>query len=133
MELVDRLVVVAIDDSRIQGLWIEGDNQKSLRRPFDKATIHAMANEPDFQPLVDGWEELITSTGCALENSVWSDTRRNARQLVAKISIGDDSSDSIKVTFVLECAAFLAKRPRKAVVPLVDKTNHLTHVMDFSG
>ena len=129
-DFLDALVPVATEDTRIQALWIEANKHPALRRPYaPEVTVHAVANEPDFQPLVADWESIVRSlTG--LDTPAWSDTQRNARQLDGALDLGGDTARA--TTFVIECAAFLAKRPRKAVVALVDKTNHLIHVMDFS-
>jgi len=132
VELANRLVDIVIEDPRIQALWIEADSQQALRRPFGPVTIHAVASEPDFPALVGAVEEILIQTGAEVENPRWSDTPRHARQLDAEVALEVDGNRLVEgVTLVIECAAFLAKRPRRAVVPLVDKTTHLTHVMSF--
>lgn len=129
-ELVDGLLPLVIDDDRVRALWIEAPRLDVARRPYGVVTIHAVADEPDFPSLVDTWEERIGRVA-TLENAAWSDTTPNARQLDATLELEKRSLRG-PVCFVLECSAFLAKRPRQVVVPLLDKTGHLTHVMDFS-
>lgn len=126
--LLDSLISLASEDSRVRALWIEAGEAASLRRPFANVMVHAFADEPDFPDLVDSWEGILASI-TQLGTTSWSDTVRKARQLDAELRIGNSFRP---LTFVLECAAYLAKRPRRAVVALVDKTGHLVHVMDFS-
>ncbi len=134
VELVDRLIDVAIDDDRFRALWIEADDRKALRRPFGPVTIHAVADEPDFPALVAAIEGILAGVGATVKNAAWSDTNRNARQLDATVELAlDGHRVEGAIRFIVECSAFLAKRPRRAVAALVDKTNHLIHVMDFSA
>ena len=133
VELVDRLVDAVIDDDRVRALWIEGKTQKELRRPFGRVTVHLDADEPDFPGLVGDLENILALVSARVDAARWSDTTRKARQLDTSIELQTEEGPfQGEVTFVVECSAFLAKRPRRAVVPLVDKTTHLTHVMDFS-
>ena len=133
VELVDRLVDAVIDDDRVRALWIESETPKELRRPFGRVTVHLDADEPDFPGLVGDLENILAGASARVSAPRWSDTTRNARQLDASIELQtDEGRHQGNVTFVVECSAFLAKRPRKAIVPLVDKTTQLTHVMDFS-
>lgn len=126
--LVDALISRALEDGRVRALWIEAEKPARLRRPFGDITIHAVAAEPDFPGLVESWEGVLASI-TELKETRWSDTVRRARQLDATLELGGSPRT---LTFILECAAYLAKRPRKAAVALVDKTGHLLHVMDFS-
>jgi hypothetical protein len=127
---LDALVPIATEDVRVQALWIEANERSSLRRPFGTdVVIHAVANEPDFGPLVASWESIVTRLS-PIAVPTWSDTQRNARQLEGQIQLAGGETRAIR--FVIECAAFLAKRSRHAVVALVDKTQHLIHVMDFA-
>lgn len=133
VELVDRLVDAVIEDDRARALWIEGETLQQLRRPFGRVRVHLDADEPAFPELVEGLENLLSGISVKVSAPRWSDTIRNARQLDASIEIQTDGDPlQGEITFVVECSAFLAKRRRKAVLPIVDKTTHLTHVMDFS-
>jgi hypothetical protein len=132
VELVDRLVDPVVADTRVRALWIEGESPRALRRPFGRVAIHLVADEPDFPALTGALEGLLARAGVELANPRWSDTRRHARQLDARAAL-DAGGVRLAgdVTIIVECSAFLAKRPRRADFPIVDKTGHLTHVMDF--
>jgi hypothetical protein len=108
---------------------LEADDARSLRRPYGEVTVHAAADEPDFLPLVAAWEGILAGLADTAR-PVWTDTVRNARQL--EIDASGRTGKAERLRFVIECSAFLAKRRRRAVVALVDKTHHLLHVMDFS-
>jgi hypothetical protein len=130
-ELIDRLIAVAIEDRRIRALWIEAETPRELRRPYGRVTVHAVADEPDFQSLAGDWERILArGAGAGVRDPRWSETPRSARLLEAEIAI--EGLGSAPARFVIECSAFLAKRPRRSVVVLADKTGHLLHVMDFA-
>jgi hypothetical protein len=131
VDLVDRLIAAAAEDARVRALWIEGDSMPALRRPFGRVAVHAMADEPEFPALVAAWPGILERSGADLSKARWSDAPRNARQLDAEFRLRGLSGAAVPLTCVIECSAFLAKRPRKAVLPLVDKTCHLTHMMTF--
>ena len=128
-DFLDELVVFASDDARVRALWIEALERKALRRPYGGGVrVHAVADEPDFNDLVDSWDEIVGRIA-PVNSPRWGDTERTARQLDGRLAFDGGERET---AFVLECSAFLAKRPRQAVVALVDKTGHLIHVMDFA-
>lgn len=123
-DVADRLIDWAIGDERVRALWIEGDSLEEIRRPYRKLRLHVAADEPAFPALVAG-------LGAALEMAAGAkilrvgETTRLAKELTLR-------SGSLELTLIAEQTNLLAKRPRAEVAPLVDKTGHLTHVMDFS-
>jgi hypothetical protein len=121
--MVDRLVKAASADGRVKALWLEGGTLAELRRPYRRLEVHLASDEPDFPSLAAELEGFIGAGG--LTSPRWSDVPRFARQLEGLL-------EGFPITAVLEKSSLLAKRPRSAVVPLVDKTGHLCHVMDFS-
>ena len=124
-DLVDLIINWAIDDARVKAFWIEGESLRALRRPYRNPRLHLCADAPAYPPL-----EAELSTGLAaipgVQVSGVSETPRLAKQI-------DMKAAGVNFTVVVEQSHLLAKRPRTEVVPLVDKTGHLTHVMDFSG
>lgn len=121
---VDRLVLAAAADARLRAVWLEGATLPEVRRPYTRLEVHLACDEPDFPAVVAGLEALAGGLG-TLTSPRWSDVPRFARQL-------DCLLDGAPATLVLEKSSLLAKRPRAVVVPLVDKTGHLCHVLDFS-
>jgi hypothetical protein len=118
------MVEAAISDPRIRALWLEGASPAELRRPYRRLEVHLACDEPEFAALLGELERLVAGAS-RLESAVWSDVPRLARQLAGLL-------EGAPVAAVLEKTSLLAKRPRQAVASLVDKTGHLTHVMDFS-
>jgi hypothetical protein len=123
-DAVDRLISAASADDRIRALWLEGATQMELRRPYRQLRVHLACDEPHFAAL-EGEVERMLAGPAALAGPRWSDVPRFARQLEATL-------EGQPVTLCLEKSSLLAKRPRAAVLALVDKTGHLPHVMDFS-
>jgi hypothetical protein len=123
-ELADRMVTWAVDEPRVRALWIEGDSQADLRRPYRALRLHLAVDEPQFPALVAELGSVFARVLGAKTLSV-ADTRRLAKELTLE-------AHGLDLTCVAEQSNLLAKRPRAFVAPLVDKTGHLTHVMDFS-
>jgi hypothetical protein len=121
---VDRLVSRVTADQRVRALWLEGDSLKEVRRPYRRLEAHLACDEPDFPAVLADMESLIAPPE-SLAAQRWSDTPRFARKLEALL-------EGLPIAVVIEKTSLLAKRPRSAVLPLVDKTGHLCHVMDFS-
>jgi hypothetical protein len=123
-EVVDRLISAANSDPRVCALWLEGASLSDLRRPYRQLRVHLACDEPNFSALEGDLERIVAGPG-SLSAPRWSDVPRFARQLEATL-------EGEPVTLCLEKTSLLAKRPRAAVLALVDKTGHLPHVMDFS-
>ena len=123
-EIADRWIDWAAREEKVRALWIEGSTLKEVRRPYSKLCLHVVADEPLFPALL---ADLTDSIDRIVEAKVLrvTDTTRFAKELLAK-------TGSLEFTIIVEQSNLLAKRPRNEVVPLVDKTGHLCHVMDFS-
>lgn len=123
-DLADRIIDWAANDSRVKALWIEGDTLPELRRPYRTLRLHLAADEPDYPSLA---AELCAGFLCIPGCKVLAvtDTRRFAKELALE-------AGGLPFRLIAEQSNLLPKRPRAEVIPLVDKTCHLTHVMDFS-
>lgn len=124
-EIADGLIAWAIGEDRVRALWIEGESIGDLRRPYRKVRFHIAADEPAFPGLVADLEAALESAARAKVVRT-ADTRRMAKELVLR-------AGGLELSLIAEQTNLLAKRPRSEVAPLVDKTGHLTHVMDFSA
>ena len=122
--IADRLIDWAIQEERVRALWVEGGSLDEIRRPYRKLRLHVAADEPAFPGLVAGLPAALETAVGAKVLRV-GDTPRLAKELSLR-------SGNLELTLVAEQTNLLAKRPRAEVAPLVDKTGHLTHVMDFS-
>ena len=122
--IADALVAWAIDEERIRGLWIEGAAPGDVRRPYSRLEAHLAAEEPSFQGLVEA-TALFLERDLGAEVVRASDAVRFAREFAARL-------EALSFTVIVERTPFLAKRPRAEVTALLDRSGHLTHVMDFS-
>lgn len=131
-EAADRLIDLAVHDPRVRALWIEADAAVKLRRPYSALEVHAALDEPDFPGFVAELEGLL-GDAFAVRVLARSDTQRHAKQLDLELSNPAMAGAPLGVRFIAEQSYLLAKRPRAYVVPLVDKTGHLPHVLDYSA
>ena len=124
-EIADKLIDWAVNEPRVRALWIEGGQLADLRRPYRALRLHLAADEPVYAGLAQGIAEGLAYLPTAKLVSA-ADTPRFTREFT--FLAGDQM-----FTLIAEQSYLLAKRPRVEVIPLVDKTGHLTHVLDFSG
>jgi hypothetical protein len=129
--IADRLVDLAVQEGRIRALWVEADALRELRRPYAKLEVHLAADEPQFPGLIADLEKLLGGV-LRVENRGVREAQRFARQFDLRLSEKGAAAPGLPLALIVEQTSLLAKRPRAHVVPLVDKTCHLTHVMDFS-
>ncbi len=126
-EIADQWIDWAVSEPRVRALWIEAEDVKLLRRPYASLRMHLAAEEPDYPSLlVDLSRSTVKLAIPGLRVASVTDTPRFAKEL--KLGARDRV-----FTLIAEQSYLLAKRPRAEVVPLVDKTGHLTHVLDFSA
>jgi len=123
-DVADRLLGWALSRCDVRALWLEGGSLEEIRRPYGRLAVHLAADEPDFQAIVVALREgLPALLGARITSE--GEARRFAREF--RLEAGD-----LAWMLIAERTSMLAKRPRAHVVPLLDRTSHLTHVMDFS-
>lgn len=123
-EIADHLIEWAVREDRVRALWIEAATLRELRRPYAALDVHLAADEPVALQVLALLEEEVP----CLQGS-----RVAARREVPRFASEHDveaGGQTFRLT--VEQSHLLAKRPRAEVVPLVDKTGHVMHVMDFS-
>ncbi|HVR74498.1 MAG TPA: hypothetical protein VMT52_09210 [Planctomycetota bacterium] len=123
-EIADKLIDWATTHKAVRALWIEGADPRALRRPYGNLELHIAADEPDFPALLEEVSAGLPPLPGSRVLSV-ADTQRFAKELAVE-------AGGSRFLLIVEQTNLLAKRPRAEVVPFVDKTRHLTHVMDFS-
>lgn len=123
-DIVDRLVDWATEKEILRALWLEGESLTAVRRPYPGLEVHLCADEPAYPQLFAALEDDLKSVVGANVVEV-ADTQRFAKWLDCQI--GD-----LKFAVIAEQSHLLAKRPRAEVIPLVDKTGHLPHVLNYS-
>ncbi len=122
--IADRLLEWSLGEPTVRALWIEGGTLPDVRRPYRQLEAHLGADEPDVSTVVDKLPGALKEIlGAELVGT--ADVPRLAKEL--RFSKGD-----LAWSVIVERTSMLAKRPRARVVALLDRTGHLTHVMDFS-
>ncbi len=123
-EIVDSLVDWAVEHELVRALWIEAASLAGIRRPYKTLEMHLCADEPEYPQVIRGLpEELERVVGAKILS------RRDTERLAQEFSL---STTALEWTLIAEQSNLLAKRPRAEVVPLVDKTGHLPHVLNYS-
>ena len=122
--VLDALVEWATKESLVRSLWIEGATLRDVRRPYTSRDVHVCADEPAFPELLEALPKALQNTidGEVVEIT---DTERFAK--CHEVRAGEHA-----FSLIVEQSNLLAKRPRAEVIPLVDKTTHLPHVLDYS-
>ncbi|MBI4603007.1 MAG: hypothetical protein HY721_13700 [Planctomycetes bacterium] len=123
-EISDRMVAWAVGEPDVRALWIEGAAIAQLRRPYRSLELHLAADEPAFPRVVAALSQGLPWIPGARVLAI-AETRRFAKEIALE-------AQGLPFTLIAEQSYLLAKRPRAEVVPLIDKTGHVTHVMDFS-
>ena len=123
-DIVDHLVTWVASDDRVRALWLEANRPAALRRPYGGLDIHLSVDEPQYPEVL---AELTAGLACLPGSQVKNveDTDRFAKCLQVEV-------EALRFTLIAEQSHLLAKRPRAEVTPLVDKTLHLPHVLDYS-
>ncbi|MCI0341188.1 MAG: hypothetical protein L0216_08545 [Planctomycetales bacterium] len=124
-EVLQRWVDRVLPDVRVKALWLEGETPRALRDPRPPLDLHAAAEEPDFAAVFTGHEALLAAAG-PVEAHRDGPAAPDARECRARIrGLGE-------VVLTVERMSLLAKRPRAAVTPLVDRSGKLRFVLDYS-
>lgn len=122
--VVDDVVQWALSREDVRAVWIEGHHRASVRRPYEDIELHIAVDEPDFNTVLDALSKSPEGMAGSVVGDV-SETHCRALQLQLE-------AHGVKWTLILERTSMLAKRPRAYVATLLDRTGHLTHVMDTS-
>ena len=123
-KIVDGMVRWAISEMDVQAIWLEGSLPVDIRRPYETLDVHVAVDEPCFSRILTTLPSVLADlTGASIEEATDTPCR-------AKLLRVTDSGASWPL--ILERTSMLAKRPRAHVATLLDRTGHLTQVMDTS-
>lgn len=121
-----RLTDAAVADERVFACWTEGETPQGCFPPFAGAVdLHVGTPEPFFDALAADHVKLLSAGGRVASHRD-ADAPVNARACAAELEGG------LRVTLTIERMSLLPKRPRAFIAPLVDKTQQLRYVMDYS-
>lgn len=124
-DIADAWILWALAREDVRALWVEGAVAEETRRPYPVLELHVAADEPSFPGLLASVQAAARDRlGAELVSCV--DAVCRARELRFR------QADGRTWALFAERTSMLPKRPRAHVAPLLDRTGHLTHVMDFS-
>lgn len=124
--LVGKLLGAAVEDGRLSCLWLEGGSVEEALHPSGPLAVHAAFEDPDLADFFRTHASFLRSAGQVLSHE--DENAPNDGHLCRASFPG-----GIRVLLAMERRSLLAKRLRRAVVPLEDKTGgQLRHVLSFA-
>ena len=119
--LLNRMVLGSAGDPRVKALWRESPGAGT---PLD---LHVMLADPDFGPFIREHEAFLRGCGGLVSHE-------DAAGPVGGVLCRAVFAGGVRLHFSMERASQIAKRTRKAVIPLDDKTGgQLRHAMSFES
>jgi hypothetical protein len=115
---VRRLTALLADDPRVEGLWLEGDDERIQWPPYERPDVHVAVAEPHLPSLRGEWIDLLARAGPV----------RDASQQDAPLQGYAGTAvlpDGTPLTYRLERTSQIAKVPRRAVNVLLDRSGGL--------
>jgi hypothetical protein len=115
---VRRLTTLLVDDPRVEGLWLEGDDDRIQWPPYERVDVHVAVPEPHLPSLRDEWIGLLARAGPV----------RDASQQDAPLQGYAGTAvlpDGTTLTYRLERTSQIAKVPRRTVNVLLDRSGGL--------
>ena len=113
-----RLCAALAGDARIEGLWLEGDDDSIQWPPYSRLDLHFAVAEPNLQAVRLQLHELLQRAGPVSEFSQ-QDAPLQGYAGTAKLS------DGTALTYRLERTSQIAKVPRCAVNVMLDRSGGL--------
>ncbi len=115
---VGALTAALAADARVEGLWLEGDDDSIQWPPYERLDLHFAVPEPSLESLRTDLESLFSTAGGTTEFS--------CQQAPLQGYAGHARlPDGTQVTWRLERTSQIAKVPRRAVNVLIDRSNGL--------
>jgi hypothetical protein len=115
---VVRLAAQLADDARVEGLWLEGDDDSVQWPPYEPIDLHFAVPEPFLEAFRQDLPAILARAGDVTDFSQqqaplqgWAGTSR--------------LPDGTPLTYRLERTSQLGKLPRRAVNLLLDRTGGL--------
>ena len=125
-KMIRRLVLASAADGRVSCLWLEGDSLADAQSPSNAIDAHVALADPDHEPFFRGHESFLRSCGTVVEHED-EEVPNGGRLCMASFP------GNVRVRLSMERRSLLAKRLRKAVVPLEDKMGgQLRYVLSYA-
>ena len=117
-DFVRRLSAALAGDARIEGLWLEGEDDSIQWPPYSRLDLHLAVAEPELQSVRRALHELLQQAGPVTDFSQ-QDAPLQGYAGTARLS------DGTPLTYRIERTSQIAKVPRRAVNVLLDRSGGL--------
>jgi hypothetical protein len=115
---VRKLSAALAGDTRIEGLWLEGDDDSIQWPPYARIDLHFAVAEPDLQAVRQQMQALLEHAG-PISDFSQQDAPLQGYAGTARLS------DGTPLTYRIERTSQIAKVPRRAVNVLLDRSGGL--------
>ena len=113
-----RVAAALVEDARIEGLWLEGDDDSIQWPPYARIDLHFAVAEPNLQAVRLQLHEMLKRAGPV------SDFSQQDAPLQGYAGTAE-LSDGTPLTYRIERTSQIAKVPRRAVNVLLDRSGGL--------
>ena len=127
-DLLFRLMPAFFDEPRIEAVWVEGEPLPTGARPRLTAPLdlHVAAAEPVFEAVVRDLPKILASRVRATVSAPGA-ADFEGRSFSVKTEGGPD------IALTVERTALVGKRPRRAILPQMDRSGLLRYAVDVRG
>jgi hypothetical protein len=117
-DFVRRLSAELAGDARIEGLWLEGDDDSIQWPPYARLDLHLAVAEPELQAVRQALHAILQRADTVTDFSQ-QDAPLQGYAGTARLS------DGTPLTYRIERTSQIAKVPRRAVNVLLDRSGGL--------
>ena len=117
-DFVRRLSAELAGDARIEGLWLEGEDDSIQWPPYARLDLHLAVAEPELQAVRNALQAMLQRAGPVTEFSQ-QEAPLQGYAGTARLS------DGTPLTYRIERTSQIAKVPRRAVNVLLDRSGGL--------
>lgn len=123
-DLLFRIMPAFFDEPRVEAVWVEGEPSGPRPRLAAPLDLHVAAPEPVFDSLVRDLPALVSARlSVPVTGPAPADFEGKAFSL--------RSDAGVAVTITVERTALVGKRPRRAILPQMDRSGLLRYTVDI--
>jgi hypothetical protein len=126
-DLLFRLMPAFFDEPRVEAVWVEGEPCGARPRLASPLDLHVAAPEPVFDSLLRDLPAILARRLPSV-----SVTGPGPADFEGK-SFRFRSADGVDVALTVERTALVGKRPRRAILPQMDRSGLLRYTVDVRG
>jgi len=125
-DLLFRLMPVFFDEPRIEAVWVEGEPAGARPRLKSPLELHVAAPEPVFDAVVRDLPRLV---GSRIEAKFSAPGPSDFEGRTFDV----ETASGVLIRLTVERTALVGKRPRRAILPQMDRTGLLRYAVDVKG